>query len=230
MSIIKKLMRCILTTKQYEWCSLKKCSVRRTVFEFFGCGKYSKMGLGGLTDKLNAYLNFKSGIFIEVGANNGVDQSNTYYLERILGWRGYLIEAIPDLSQQCRRSRRKSLVFNCALVAPENHGIMVKIAYDRSSRGLMSKIGSNGEGELVEVAGRTLTDVLDEGKATKIDFFSLDVEGFELEVLKGLDFLKYKPTFILVETEQLKQVDQVLSEWYRRIDQLSFHDYLYKVK
>jgi FkbM family methyltransferase len=187
------------------------------------------MGLGGLNDKLDKYLNFKKGVFIEVGANNGIDQSNTYYLEKLLGWRGYLIEAIPELSQLCKKTRKNSVVFNCALVAPENHGSKIKIAYDRSTRGLMSRIDGR-EGDIVEVIGRTLTDVLIEGKAKSIDFFSLDVEGFELEVLKGLDFSKYKPTLILVETEQLNQVDDMLFPWYKRIDQLSFHDYLYQVK
>ena len=33
----------------------------------------------------------------------------------------------------------------------------------------------------------------------KIDFFSLDVEGYEMEVLKGIDFTKHTPTFILIE-------------------------------
>ena len=46
---------------------------------------------------------------------------------------------------------------------------------------------------------RTLTSILDECKVDRIDFFSLDVEGYELNVLKGLDMKKYRPFFILIE-------------------------------
>ncbi|MCJ8281793.1 MAG: FkbM family methyltransferase [Rivularia sp. ALOHA_DT_140] len=51
----------------------------------------------------------------------------------------------------------------------------------------------------VKVRARTLTSILDEANVKKIDFFSLDVEGFELNALKGLDFNKYQPEFMLIE-------------------------------
>jgi FkbM family methyltransferase len=232
--MIKRAVRAIMPQDKYEWCSKKKEYLRRSLFEFFGCAKYSKMGMGGLTEKLNKYLNFKEGVFIEVGANDGVAQSNTYYLEKILKWKGYLIEAIPELSERCKKNRRRSLVFNCALVSPEDHGKEIKINYDKDSRGLMSKIGDCGQRssfcETVSIRGRTLTDVLEQASAQKIDFFSLDVEGFELEVLKGLDLNKYRPTLMLVETSQVEAVDAILFNSYDRIDLLSHHDYLYRVK
>jgi FkbM family methyltransferase len=232
--MIKRALRAIIPQEKYAWCSRKKEYLRRSFFEFFGCDKYSKMGMGDLTEKLSNYLNFKDGVFIEVGANDGVAQSNTYYLEKILKWKGYLIEAIPELSERCKTNRRRSLVFNCALVSPEDHGKDIKINYDKDSRGLMSKIGDCGQRsgfcETVSVRGRTLTDVLEQASAQKVDFFSLDVEGFELEVLKGLDLNKYRPTLILVETAQVEAVDAMLSSFYDRIDLLSHHDYLYQAK
>src|SRR5207248_1270594 len=52
-------------------------------------------------------------------ANDGFSQSNTYFLERFLGWSGILVEAIPELAERCRRLRRRSQVHQCALVSPD---------------------------------------------------------------------------------------------------------------
>ena len=46
-------------------------------------------------------LRKRRGVFVEAGANDGIAQSNTYYLERYLGWRGLLIEPIPELFRRC---------------------------------------------------------------------------------------------------------------------------------
>ena len=49
-------------------------------------------GQNKMDKKLLKYLNYNNGFFIELGANDGLRQSNTYYLEKNLGWRGILIE------------------------------------------------------------------------------------------------------------------------------------------
>ena len=71
--------------------------VRRNIYEFMGSTKYSRPALFDIDRKLANYLNYKKGFFIEVGANDGYNQSNTYYLEKILDWRGILVEPIPEL-------------------------------------------------------------------------------------------------------------------------------------
>lgn len=85
-------------------------------------------------------------------------------------------------------------------------------------------------GQTVEVVGQTLTSVISDTEFKHIDFFSLDVEGYELHVLNGLDFKLFSPTIILVETEHVERVDELLSPLYDRVDQLSPHDYLYRKK
>lgn len=69
-------------------------NIRRKIYESFGNPKYSRPALNDLDSKLEKYLNFQNGFFIEVGGNDGYKQSNTYYLEKFLGWRGILVEAI----------------------------------------------------------------------------------------------------------------------------------------
>ena len=83
----------------------------------------------------------------------------------------------------------------------------------------------------IDVKARTLTSVLDEsGVNRQIDFFSLEVEGYEEEVLDGLDLSKYDPTFILVETAKPDVISALLSERYAMVEKLTFHDYLFKLK
>src|SRR5688572_8197056 len=61
---------------------------RRTVCEAVGISRYSWMALNGLDRRLARHLDFDGGVFVEAGANDGVEQSNTYYFEKIRHWRG----------------------------------------------------------------------------------------------------------------------------------------------
>jgi FkbM family methyltransferase len=206
--------------------------------------RFSRPALNEIDQKLSRYLDFEKGFFIEAGANDGFTQSNTYRLERTLGWTGLLIEAIPELFERCRQERRASTVRHCALVADDYDDSTVEIHFANlmstisDARKTPEALASHiGEGLRVQgldatystkVPARTLTSVLDEvapGRA--IDFFSLDVEGYELNVLRGLDFERYAPRYLLVEATYFEEVNSYLLKQYEPIDQLSHHDYLY---
>jgi FkbM family methyltransferase len=75
-----------------------------------------------------------------------------------------------------------------------------------------------------------LQDILVESNAPKhIDFFSLDVEGSELNVLKGIDHSFYKFKFILIEIREFKKVNKFLNKKnYKLIDSFGGRDFLYK--
>jgi FkbM family methyltransferase len=232
-----RFMKMVLGAKCYHWLADAFLKYRRLVAETFGIYRWSHLGLFEMDKKLSRYLNFERGVYIEVGANDGLTQSNTYYLNKALGWKGILIEPVHPIYLQCKRNRAMDTVVNCALVAPEDEGKQFVMSVHEQG-GLMSKMTqqSNGfrnvdlPGQTVEVVGRTLTSVISDTEFTHIDFFSLDVEGYELHVLKGLDFELFAPTMILVESEQVEKVDEFLSIFYDRIDQLSPHDYLYRKK
>ncbi len=206
-----------------------------------------KPSLNDLDDKLAKYLDFEGGFFIEAGANDGYNQSNTYYLENTKRWRGILVEAIPALAEACKKVRARSTVIHAALVADQEASSEVTMRFAN----LMSLVeGSLGGHELTEehvrkgveiqqlagsysvvVKGRTLSSLLDEfAPGQQIDFFSLDVEGFEEQVLKGLDLARHAPRFILVETWKLDEVLTLLGDRYDMLEELSVHDYLFKRK
>jgi len=205
--------------------------LRRSACESVGIGRYSWLALNNLDRKIARHLDFDRGVFIEAGANDGVCQSNTYYLERMRGWRGLLIEPVPVLAAACRKNRR-ALVAETALVARDEPGATVELHV----AGLMSTVaGALGDEAAtarhveaglavqrlarsgrVHVAARTLSSVIDEtGLSLPIDLLSLDVEGAEPAALRGLDFARHAPRFICVEARNEAEIQALLEPRYR---------------
>jgi FkbM family methyltransferase len=218
---------------------------RRILFELGGSDRYSRFALNELDRKLAAHIPCRGGFFIEAGANDGLTQSNTYWLERFRGWRGILIEPVPDIAAACRRNRPRATVVNSALVSTdETKSVRMQTA---NLMAFVSKSFSRPEDEQrhlrtaievqrletvmeIDVPARTLSSILAELGATRIDLLSLDVEGYEVEVLKGLDIARHRPRFILVETKFLRDVLEALDGGYEPIDVLSHHDHLLKAR
>jgi FkbM family methyltransferase len=224
----------------------KLVRLRRVVFERLGSARYSRPALYDLDRKLEKYLAFRDGFFVELGANDGFNQSNTYYLERWLGWRGILIEPMPELYRQAVVQRPQARVFNCACVAFDYAGSDVEMRYAN----LMSLVkGSWRDPELeadhvaagqrienithpyeVRVPARTLTSILEECGVSSIDFLSLDVEGYEAAVLSGLNLNRYAPRYILVEARSKADIDALLLDHYDNVERLTDLDVLYRLK
>lgn len=219
----------------------------RMTAETFGIHRYSKPGLNNLDDKLARYLNFRNGFFIECGANDGFRQSNTYYLERFFNWSGLLVEPVPELHVRCKKLRQRSICIQCALVGPDHCGREIGIHY----AGLMSvsegafhdekralqhvEEGLRLQGlqsRKLKVPAIMLSDLLDQLQISHpIDFLSLDVEGFEEEVLQGIDFLRHRPRYILVEARDGKKIERLLEKKkYEMVEQLTHHDYLFAAR
>lgn len=147
------------------------------------------------------FINETTGIYIEVGANDGITQSYTYELEKS-GWHGILIEPSLEAFNKCAENRPGNKLFNCALVASDS---INEIAGDFNGS-FLSSVGGERLFErdgikkgIITVKSRTLNSILEEAGVGNIDLFSLDVEGYEMEVLKGFDINKYKPKYVIIE-------------------------------
>jgi FkbM family methyltransferase len=161
--------------------------------------------------------NFKrNGFFVDIGASDGLYLSNTYALEKRLGWKGICIEADP--------SRFKDL---CNVRSSTNICIAT-----RNYKGYCS-FNSDALDGFVEVLSQTgntkcdtIENILSENNAPKkIDYISIDIEGLEYEVLSSFDFLNWDVKFLTIEHnlylngsfEKKKIFDLMIKNGYERI-------------
>ena len=165
------------------------------------------------------FKNEPPGFFIEAGAYDGVYASNTLLLESI-GWRGLLVEPHPSMAEKCRCNRPHSQVVEVALGPPGSNGnveftcadqpggsaVFSFVESDQEHKQFCKKVGCRLT--QITVPCRTLNHVL-APLTDEVAFLSLDVEGMELEVLKGLDFVKYRPQIILVESHDRPRDEEV---------------------
>ncbi len=85
--------------------------------------RWSRPGLTGLDTRLiDNICPGTNGTFIEFRANDGLQQSNTYALEREYGWTGVLIEPIAELAAECLRNRPFATIGLAELTAPDASG------------------------------------------------------------------------------------------------------------
>jgi len=204
--------------------------------------------INNLDQKLEKYVDFDNGFYVELGANDGVSQSNSLYFELKRGWRGVLVEPTPHNYLSCKENRSTdNFIFCNACVGFEYKEKYVDIKYanlmtvsqnlslDLENFEEHVQIGAQflGRNENVFEFGsvaKTLTSILEDSNSPNvIDFLSLDVEGAELDVLRGIDFGRYNFKYMLIEIRDFDRIDSFLKQFkYRFVEKFSSHDYLFK--
>lgn len=141
----------------------------------------------------------REGFFVEVGANDPHYRSQTWLLEQN-GWSGVLVEPQSKHYHSLRAGRPRSQVFAAACSAPGHPGEMVlHIAKSDAQSGLSATQAEATYIDSERVPVFTLDEILQAADVTRIDFVSIDVEGHQVEVLRGFDLARYRPTLLLVE-------------------------------
>ena len=163
-----------------------------------------------------------------------MEQSNSLYFELNRNWRGILIEPSPHKFISCREQRsNQNHIFCNACVGFDYKDKYVDMKYanlmsisenlnlDLNDKKMHIESGKNHlkETEVVFSFGAiaaTLNSLLERAKAPNvIDFISLDVEGAELEVLKGINFEDYSFKFMLIEIRDFKPTEGFDRTWLR---------------
>ncbi len=153
-------------------------------------------------------LRFKrSGFFAEIGGHDGLENSNTVLLERLLNWRGMIIEANPRWHQSICLNR-SAIAYNNAAFSESGGklqfvdagaiGGLVDFLQDDIHAG--KREAAIKDGHVIEVHGRRVDELLVSASAPSVvDYMSVDTEGSEAEVLSGIDFTKWGFALITVE-------------------------------
>lgn len=188
---------------------------------------------------MNAFNFKRHGFFVEVGAADGMDLSNTLLLERH-GWKGILSEAARTWHDALASNRQTSLDFRAVwsksgetlLFRETNPPILSQLA-DLDVKDMHSS--ARIEAETYTVSTVSLLDLLEQHDAPKeIDFLSLDTEGSELHILQAFDFDKYSFGVVCVDHNytparegirelmakngyaRVEWVDTLFDDWYIR--------------
>jgi FkbM family methyltransferase len=162
--------------------------------------------MGQDLEVLKFYKNKKEGFFIEIGASDGIELSNTYLLEKEYNWRGICVEPIPKNYEKLVINRPNSFCCDRAVYNESDKEVVFDIAnnYDLLS-GISEHIDCHKpcvDANKTQIIVKTITfnDLLEKYNSPLfIDYLSLDTEGSELDILKSVDLQKY--TFGLIDVE-----------------------------
>lgn len=146
--------------------------------------------------------------FCDIGSNDPYYLNNTYLLERTFKIKqGVLIEPNPILAYKISKERRKSLCINCGItdsVQRENLKFYIMNPDTLSSFSKEEIRGYEKEGYTVEkeeyIRCVNVNDILDEYFSEGVDVISTDTEGFDLKIIKSINYKKHRPVVFCVET------------------------------
>lgn len=146
-----------------------------------------------------------NGFFVEFGATNGMEFSNTYLLEKQYCWQGILAEPARCWHKELRANRTAAIDYRCVWRESK-----AKINFKETEIAQLSTIHqycdkdchsvSRNAGVSYAVETISLIDLLATHNAPrKIDYISIDTEGSEFEILSAFDFSAYDVKLITCE-------------------------------
>jgi len=153
----------------------------------------------------------RPGVFVEIGATNGVDSSNCHFFESEWEWDGVCIEPNPSVFVNLKQNRPRCL--NCAVgdenttktfcsVGGEGHSLSCVLDYaSKSHLDRIDEVVKNTQGTktYVDIPVRTFDSIMNEFNFDVIDYLSIDVEGAEFHIISQIDFDKVRVNVITAE-------------------------------
>ena len=152
------------------------------------------------------FKNNNNGIFVDIGAHDGIAGSNSMFFEQSLNWTGLCIEANPNVFKKLIKNRNKnSINLNCA-VFNKNDKISFTIndGYTEMLSGITETYCSkhidrinneqkikNGISQNINVNCYTLNYLLEQNNINIVDYLSIDTEGSEKDIITNIDFNKF---------------------------------------
>jgi FkbM family methyltransferase len=155
----------------------------------------------------------KRGYFVEFGATNGLDLSNSFLLEEEFAWSGILAEPARRWHKELRANRTCHVETDC--VWSESDSL---ITFEEADWGELSGVrtaqssDTKSKGRTYTVHTISLLDLLDKYSAPRvIDYLSIDTEGSEFDILNSFDFKRYQFNVITCEHNNEPRRENIFS-------------------
>jgi FkbM family methyltransferase len=162
----------------------------------------------------------KAGFFIECGAFDGVDLSNTLHLEQNYGWTGLLVEADPKYFQWLTSKNRKAWSINaCLAINPYPEKVTMSRIRDQDALTMIKEVADkerrrHPQAEEFDAQCFPLASILAAmGQTLNVDYLSLDVEGAELKILETIpwDFVYIKVISLEANEQRIEPLKTFLA-------------------
>lgn len=164
---------------------------------------------------LDYFEGFRSGVFVDLGAYNGVTDSHSCFYERELGWTGLCVEPIPKIFEELKANRICTCIQGCVanrtgvsqflkVTSPERNTEMLSGLIDQFEPRHMQKIHREigrfgGSSELIDVNCYAINELLDRNGISHINLLIIETAGSEFDILSTLNFSRHPTDVILVE-------------------------------
>jgi FkbM family methyltransferase len=203
---------------------------------------------GNIDKSLIDIINKRNGFYLEVGAYNGISESVSLRFEKELKWSGLLIEPNPLHFKYLKKNRSNNICLNFICLSKEylkkklyikNLNLMSHIVDDKNKIyfkdypieriNLLAKDANLGNFKNYECKIEILENIFEKFDINIIDLAIIDVEGSELELLKGINFEKVKINYFCIESYNFEKLNQfMINKNYEFLKKLHREDYVFK--
>lgn len=177
---------------------------------------YSQVGQDRYLNE-NYFKDMRNGVFVEIGAYNGICFSNSYFFEKELGWSGICVEPTPRIFNDLKNAR------NCVCLQAAmagTAGVMqfvdiekleelsgLKKFFDEEPHrwhvvNLYLSTTPGSSYQIIDIPVITFNETMENHNITRIDYVSIDTEGSELDIISSIDFERYPIFAISVENNE----------------------------
>jgi FkbM family methyltransferase len=158
------------------------------------------------------------GTYVDIGCWHPVKSSNSFFFS-LRNWKGICIDPNPELQKLYKKFRPNDVFVNCAVgdkeadlkyyMLSDNYSSMNTLNLDFLKKHDLEKDIKN----TITIPTFSLKEILDKNISVndRLDFFDVDVEGFDLQVLQSNDWEKYRPKVVATESD-ISIKEDVVSE------------------
>jgi FkbM family methyltransferase len=207
-------MRCREAVQRWWYSRHAKCAqtLRFDQEELRALGFFIQCGQDRWITEYFGGEGMRPGVFVDVGAHDGMTFSNTLLLEKKFGWTGIAVEPIPEVFERLRANRGCVTVNGCVAGERGPSEFQIVTGYSEMLSGRVETYDPRhlkridrelethgGERRTIAVECFRLNELLADNAIKHVDYLSIDTEGGELEILRSLDFQSLSLSIIGVE-------------------------------